>query len=484
MRKSGGFTLLELMVAIALSALVALALYSTFMQTNMSVATINETTSYEMMVSALYRQLEKDIYGVAVPEQFLVQLIEEYEKKQKNGNQEKPAQLSPDEAKEEQEKKENQEKEKQDKEKKEKQIPPLKKIFYLSQQQALLKQLTFITRNALAYYTDKEQQDVTPFLVRIFYQLKEDKENPGTYRLLRSQGTELDPQGYEDEKKVRAYELARGIRKLEVILHQEKIDKKQKKAQEEEKEAAAKSAQDKEAQEKKEKEKEQKKPKEFEPVSAWSTDELVYGDPLVPSFIEMNITFDRGGDRQQEEHCMFVVAVADYETIVTSLSSRKPPRSSNGNNNSSNRNPHPKPGYGGSQNQWGNSVGGGGNPGQWGSNQGGGGGGHLGGSGGGNGGGLPGSPNGRGGRKPFQISTSDIQLNPRGIPHDISRSDLHRIVAEGFQNANDLKNNQRKLDQEKSSPTQPQPGEQKKAESSKEPEPRKETPGAAGAKKS
>ncbi len=273
-----GFTLIELVIAIALSSIVALALYTGFWQTRRTVTNLLNIINDDMSLAVIYHQLERDLMGAFIPDQGMPQKKEPAQ-----------AELQQTETKEAAEKKEEpkakaaeQKKlaEKKAAEQKE-QRPLIKKVFYATGT-PLLQQLTFISHNPLTVYTDPRQATGTVRLVRIMYTLEPDKETPGTYRLYRQESTELEAQKFADTKKIRRYELARNIQRISLsYIYEEAEEPPKKQAAQAEKAVEKIPAQQKPP--------EKPKPKRFLKANVWSTDERIEKNEqiLLPSFIEV-----------------------------------------------------------------------------------------------------------------------------------------------------------------------------------------------------
>lgn len=305
-KNTQGFTLIELLSAVVLSSFLALTLYAIFIQTNRTVANISTKNVYDLMFATFSHQFEKDAYGAAVPIQYLIQRKEQEDsekKKSQDKAQEKESPPEPEKAK--------------DTKKEEKKIPTLKKIFFGAEDKGNFKALTFITRNALSFYSDKDQQDVTPLLVRVYYMLTEDAENPGMYRLMRQQGVSLDPAGYGDEKKMQAYEIVNNIKRMHVIYYKEVIEKK------EEQQPKTSDAQKNVQAEEKKKEEKKKQPKKFTKATNWSSDEIKSGEPILPTFIEIELTINRGDGLEELQKYIFEIAVSDIQTIEEMIPKEK-----------------------------------------------------------------------------------------------------------------------------------------------------------------
>ncbi len=186
-----GFSLIELVIAAAVSSILALALYNAFSQTTQTVERIDRLINYDTQIPLIYNQLEKEISAAVVPG--------EPEKKEKKTDQATvPAAPKLDEKKEE------------------KKPEQLKKVFYSTHEKDLLKLLTFITTTPLNIYNT-----VSPRLVRIVYRLEQEK-TPGepSFRLLRQESNNLDYKIFEGDegKKIRSYEVVKGLKKFGITF--------------------------------------------------------------------------------------------------------------------------------------------------------------------------------------------------------------------------------------------------------------------------
>lgn len=170
-----GFSLIEVLIALAIASIIGVALFTTLTQMN-SLTQNADTIMYEDgRITLLHNQLKKDLSGAFVPTQAVEQPL--------------------------------------DKEKKNKK--PLQKIFYgTNQEKGMLNTLTFITTNPLASYGSSK-----PRVARIMYRLIAEKEsgNPPTYTLYRQQGNDLEYDSYkQDNKKNRSYMLAEDIKSVTI----------------------------------------------------------------------------------------------------------------------------------------------------------------------------------------------------------------------------------------------------------------------------
>lgn len=169
-RSSSGFTLIELMIAIVISSMLAVALFTTLNSSLRSAQSIDSMSSVDQAMMVLYQRMEADIFGMTVP---------------MHGD---PTQ-KPQTPKAKQEKLEEQQpidKEKKDKKGSKKQQEELLERYLVVQHEGeRLKEFSCITNNPFVFY---DQQ--LPRLVRVTYRLE--KNTTGRYVLQRGQSIELE----------------------------------------------------------------------------------------------------------------------------------------------------------------------------------------------------------------------------------------------------------------------------------------------------
>lgn len=201
-----GFTLIELIIGMAISAAVSVVIFVSFNQTQKSSTRIDEIISLDSRVSILQNQLEKDITGVFVPNSMVPKPNEKADQKAK----------------------------KESKEKKEEEITKpdaqkIEKIFYSANQGKNLKDLTFITCNPLQIYGQSR-----PRISRVTYLLKEDALRKGSFALYRQESSQLN-----DTKGGFEYQIADGIKEFKVeytvLIEKKEEEQKQKDAKEQKK---------------------------------------------------------------------------------------------------------------------------------------------------------------------------------------------------------------------------------------------------------
>lgn len=205
-----GFSLLELLVAIAVSSIVAVALFQAYQQATQSLARVNGVSStYTNMITSFAR-LEADLTGAIVPPYGDPDLA-------KKPTAEKAKKEAPQQQKDKQEKKEPDQDKQADN--------AVKKVFIYETENGQLKRLSFITRNPTHPY--KEQ---IPCIVRVTYTLQKDPASPSEFILLRAQTAKLE---LDDSKEPgHPYVILRHIKKCSCKL--QAIDIEELKKQQEE----------------------------------------------------------------------------------------------------------------------------------------------------------------------------------------------------------------------------------------------------------
>ena len=145
-QNKSGFSLLELIIAIAISALLSIALYQAFEQTRKSVVGIDRVIESDEALLLFYDQLDKDISAIFVPK---IIFDSDF------------AKASPD----------RQDKDKPDKDKQESGAKKIniEKIFLYQAKDSQLSFFTFITTHALSNYNKPSAQ-----IARVTYSLIEE----------------------------------------------------------------------------------------------------------------------------------------------------------------------------------------------------------------------------------------------------------------------------------------------------------------------
>lgn len=223
-----GFTLVEILLASAIAAVLSGLLFTVVSQLNRSIPTIDRRADTYEKASMVNAQLERDLSGVSAPNEFYA--------RQKLGAKDKPQEQSSSEQK----KGEEQKKSAEDKKAKETAESsstdeaakkPLEKIFYSTNKDGMFEQVSFITTNPLQIYWGGKAGSAKPRVARVLYKLQEEKNlrknAKKSYRLVRQESPMLDWDQFKSNEAIKEYTLADNIRSMQVeysavLLPQEK----------------------------------------------------------------------------------------------------------------------------------------------------------------------------------------------------------------------------------------------------------------------
>lgn len=188
-----GVTLIELMVGLALSALIGSALFTTFFQSTRTLRVVEEYAELDVGLSVALHQLEKDCAGACVL--MYEKTLEEPEPQAEAGQEKKQE----------------------------------KKSFFAKSKNKQLEYVTFITTNPRSRYGAPLPTAVPkPSLVRVAYKLIEHKDRKNAFMLVRQESTNLDPALFlkKDEKSPRALTLIDTVKEcmLEFMYRDETKD--------------------------------------------------------------------------------------------------------------------------------------------------------------------------------------------------------------------------------------------------------------------
>ena len=173
-----GFSLLELVIALSMAALISLSLFQLLTTTRKSVRRINNVIEVDVPFMAFYNQIEKDVLGMFAPRS----AIQWYAKKEKT----------------------------------EKGDQSLLPAFALDGKQDSL-YLSFITTGGLSVLEKDGSLIPTPAMKRVAYLLERDPARPGVMRLMyRFSGTQLSAQALKQAQFSPSYELITGIKNFEI----------------------------------------------------------------------------------------------------------------------------------------------------------------------------------------------------------------------------------------------------------------------------
>ncbi len=227
-----GFTLIELLVATFIAGLLSVLLFAAVYQINRFVPVIDSMTDLYERAALVNAQLERDLSGVTVPNEYYARMPKK-EAVKKEGEQKKAANEKTKKADETLRQAQG-ERGGQNEEKSEDNQPkkPLEKVFYGINKDGIFDQLSFITTNPLQVYWSTKAGSAKPRVARVLYKLKQEpkpKTGPQLYSLIREEtgNLEYDALGKEHAKE---YVLAQGISGMTVeytaVLPEEKKDEK------------------------------------------------------------------------------------------------------------------------------------------------------------------------------------------------------------------------------------------------------------------
>ena len=214
-----GFMLIELIIATLIASLVAGILLTALSQSNRSQLIIDNLIEVSERIGIVSNLLEKDLMGAFIPVQA-----------DQAAREEEPVADEKDEEKKDQNKKEKKADPQKSAEKKEQKL--IEKIFYGTTKEGRLDLLTFITNNPLVVYVGADVGTVKAKVARVQYTLKPEAERKDSYTLFRQEGSQLDVAEY---KNVRSYEVISGIKNI-TVKYVARIEKKEEKKADDQKE--------------------------------------------------------------------------------------------------------------------------------------------------------------------------------------------------------------------------------------------------------
>ncbi len=275
-----GFTLIELLIATFIASILGALLFSALYQINRFVPVVDNTTAIYEKATLINAQLERDLSGTTAPNEFYYRQPEPDKKKSAEAKANKD---EADKKKSEEEKKKKEESENEEKSEK-KPKKPLERVFYSTNKEGMLNQLSFLTTNPLQIYWTAKTGSAKPRIARVLYELKEEKGTPKSYSLIRKESGNVE---FEPIAKATEQVLAEGI-KSAAIEYTYYVPESKEKPQEAKPEEAAK----KEAEKTKEpKKREVKKTIEWIPTQKKEgADASEAKLPLTPQLVEFKIS--------------------------------------------------------------------------------------------------------------------------------------------------------------------------------------------------
>jgi len=249
-----GFTLIELVIAVAISSVIGLLLFRVLNQSDRLLTKVNSIVATNMNIVAFYDRFEKDICGAFIP--VIGDLDRAKKVLAKHESDVRTREVEQGEGGEEG--------------KKEAPKEPIKPVtlrsiqvknpFIYEQKGNSLSRFSCVTSNPLQVY-----KQVKPRIARVVYTLQPDPSRPKTYKLLRKESIKLD---LGAEKTIRAFTLLHNVRSLRLEFLAVEPEKKEKPDEEKQKPGMGLSKKEKDSESKKE-EKKQEKPKPLKKYNKW-----------------------------------------------------------------------------------------------------------------------------------------------------------------------------------------------------------------------
>jgi prepilin-type N-terminal cleavage/methylation domain-containing protein len=196
-----GFTLIELVISIAIAAILGVGITLFLSQTGSYQAAVEDRASLYTRASVALHQFEKDISGARVPVENI--LHEQKMREEKNKKTTNPAQKEAPKPEKGSEKAEAEEA-----------VKPIARVFYVEQKNKQLTTLSCITDNPLKIYWSKSVGSSKPDIARVIYRFVPDPQHDHSFILTRQEGIDLDFNAYDPKnvKAARAYEVIDGIK--------------------------------------------------------------------------------------------------------------------------------------------------------------------------------------------------------------------------------------------------------------------------------
>jgi prepilin-type N-terminal cleavage/methylation domain-containing protein len=194
--KVAGFTLLEVIIAMAIASIVSIILFSATTQLRRGIVGVQDRIIRDERVLLIQKQFSQDLSGVFVPRVATKESNEK--KKEKTPTKEEEAATAPD---------------KQPAAAPTQQLVPLEKAFVVKHAEKNLSMMTFITTNPLPSYGSAQER-----LVRVVYTVEAEPGRKDAYRLMRQELASLDPSDLNKKSSATNYPMIEGIKELTIEL--------------------------------------------------------------------------------------------------------------------------------------------------------------------------------------------------------------------------------------------------------------------------
>ena len=223
-----GFLLLEMVIGTLIASMISMVLMNTLGYMTKMSAVVENMADQALQISIVQHQFEKDVMGMCVVNQAVIEDDQDEQKKNKSVSTEQKENSG--EQKEQQSNASLQKKER---------VPRLKKLFFVSiGQENQMQQVSFITNNPLPQFWQGSVGNAKPLRVRVVYFLKPDPQHQGSFMLMRQESTDLLIESFKD--KVPAYVVADHIASFSFTLSYDMVQKEEAKDQKNQKQAVQK----------------------------------------------------------------------------------------------------------------------------------------------------------------------------------------------------------------------------------------------------
>ncbi|KKP36050.1 MAG: hypothetical protein UR26_C0001G0094 [candidate division TM6 bacterium GW2011_GWF2_32_72] len=332
-----GTSMVEAMLAIAISAMLAIAIFRAFSNIKDASMMLGKAIDFDMSALILQNQLDKDIAGVFVP--FISGPEVNDEKKNSKNKIQSDDQTRVDKSKESdgddkkpskdlegKDKKESVEGSKKSKEDEKDKVKPLEKIFFSEKSDNNIGVLTFISSNPLQVFTAIGKEKIfgkpKPRIVRVYYWLEKSDDVLGAKKLMRGESVDLnyvDPT--KKTKNIRAFTIVDGVKELSfeytyVEVKKEKTTKKIDESIEETEKAKI---------QKTTMEETTKTQKTFKQTDVWHYDEGKQQKedlPALPELVAAKIRFINDIGEEQTFDFSFKIYVPEPDVVAPSIKKR------------------------------------------------------------------------------------------------------------------------------------------------------------------
>jgi|GEM_PF-2926109 len=296
-----GFSFVEVICGLVISALIATVLFQALFQTNSVLKRVDALSSLERRVMLVQQQFESDFSGMFAPA-LTESDDDEADEEQSSSKQHKKEQSKTKEG-----------------DLKEEDSTGFKTFTFEADERGLVKILSFVTTNPLAIY-----QQPSPRAVRIAYRVIADSENEGKLLLIRQESAEeLSLKRFDQatnkstiqpgQAPVRSYEIARNIENIKFEFFIEKIENKQP----EKKSSPASAAEVKPEEKKKE---EEEKARGYFSLDEWKNlsieEKKKFQKPEIPAYCSLKLFLNDERKRVHSFEFLFFSSVGIAPVIV------------------------------------------------------------------------------------------------------------------------------------------------------------------------